>query len=73
MNKTQTRKLRKALAEQGTGDTTLYIGKSSIGLWYIGDENIAVVIGFDNNYKSADEAIQACLDGKRPEEAKRVV
>lgn len=73
INKTQTKKLCKALELQGTDTTSLYIGKSSIGMWYVGDEKMGAVSGAYNNYITPELAINAVLGGFRPEEALRVI
>lgn len=67
INKTHTKKLRKELFRNGTPSTKLYIGKSGGGWWYVGLEGL-IIGGTGNLFITPDEAIQAVLDGFRPEE-----
>jgi len=67
INKTLTKKLKKEFQHRGVDRSDLYIGKSGAGLYYVGKVN-KNVLGFpDNVFKTADEAIQAALEGFRPE------
>jgi hypothetical protein len=68
MNKTQTKKLRKALFHMGTPSGVLGIFKSSIGLWWVGREDWGMwQTGYGQYHLTADEAIEAALNGERPE------
>jgi len=69
MNKTQTKKLRKAMFHAGTPSTELGIFKSSIGLWWVGREDWGLyqTAWPDGYFLTADEAIEAALNGQRPE------
>ena len=67
INKTLTKKLKKEFRNRGVYRDDLYIGKSGAGLYYVGKVN-KDVIGFPRNiFISGDEAIEAALNGFRPE------
>lgn len=68
INKTQTKKLNKALEANGIFDTRRYVGKSGAGYWYVGLVNKDVAGFPDNMFTDAQKAIDAAVDGFWPEE-----
>lgn len=67
INKTLTKKLKKKLQDRGVYRDDLYIGKSGAGLFYVGISGKQVA-GFPNNmFKTGDDAIEAALNGFKPE------
>lgn len=67
INKTLTKKLKKAFQHQGIDRNDLYIGKSGAGLYYVGRVGKDVA-GFPKNmFVSGEDAIEAAVNGFRPE------
>jgi hypothetical protein len=74
INKTLTKKLQKAMRHNGMFDAHIHIGKSSIGMYYVGDDRMMYVCGWpDNIFSTSEKAIQAALDGFRPTEVLYVI
>ena len=67
INKTLTKKLNKEFNNRGVYRKDLYIGKSGAGLYYVGRVNKNVAGFPDNIFSTGDEAIEAALNGFRPE------
>lgn len=68
INKTLTKKLKKALEHRGTPNERLYIGKSGTGAYYVGNTKYRLVSGEDNFFLTPDDAIEAVVSGFRPQE-----
>lgn len=67
INKTLTKKLKKEFQNRGVYRDDLYIGKSSAKLYYVGRVGKDVA-GFPRNiFVSGEDAIEAAVNGFRPE------
>lgn len=67
INKTLTKKLKKEFRNRGAYRDDLFIGKSGAGLYYVGRVGKNVV-GFPKNmFLTGDDAIEAAINGFRPE------
>ena len=67
INKTLTKKLKKEFQNRGVYRDDLYIGKSGAGLYYVGRVNKNVAGFPDNVFETGGDAIEAALNGFKPE------